>query len=415
MADGNARMILLVEDEVIIAMSTKAQLEQYGYAVVIATKGDQAIAAIENQPDIQLVLMDINLGADEDGTEIAAQILKDHDLPVLFLSAHTEPEVVERTEKITSYGYVVKNSSIAVLDASIKMAFKLFAAKRALTASEQRRRLLHDNAGVGIVYYSPDGRVISCNRRAAERFQGDPDDFTGRSIDEVLPPDHADALRRRIKTATRNDEAFVFEDQVQSPSGVMWLLNNAVRMTDATNAITGVQIVSQDITSLKNTEESLKTHQLELETQNAELLRQKIELEAMTAKYVTLYNTAPVSYFTLNESGVIVEANCMAEAQLAVDRGSLIHRPFSDFIQPEDQDRFYLYRRNLFLSPAEVACEHLQPQMCHLQIRRSDGAVFPAILKAALIQDHCGESVCRVVAVELINDHGLEHKGAGGV
>ncbi len=46
-----------------------------------------------------------------DGTEAAALILKERDLPVVFLSSHTEPEVVARTEKITSYGYVVKDSS----------------------------------------------------------------------------------------------------------------------------------------------------------------------------------------------------------------------------------------------------------------------------------------------------------------
>ncbi|MFN2312796.1 MAG: response regulator, partial [Spirochaetia bacterium] len=76
--------------------------------------------------DIDLILMDINLGSGIDGTQAAELILQNHDIPVVFLSSHTEPEVVEKTEKITSYGYVVKNSSTTVLDASIKMAFKLF-------------------------------------------------------------------------------------------------------------------------------------------------------------------------------------------------------------------------------------------------------------------------------------------------
>ena len=49
-----------------------------------------------------------------------------------------EPEIVDKTEKITSYGYVVKSSSITVLDASIKMAFKLFEAKIAERDKELR-------------------------------------------------------------------------------------------------------------------------------------------------------------------------------------------------------------------------------------------------------------------------------------
>ena len=65
-----------------------------------------------------------------DGTQAAREILKEKDIPVVFLSSHTEPEIVEKTEKITSYGYVVKNTGIVVLDASIKMALKLFDEKK---------------------------------------------------------------------------------------------------------------------------------------------------------------------------------------------------------------------------------------------------------------------------------------------
>ena len=75
------------------------------------------------------------MGNGLDGTETASLILQDRDLPIVFLSSHTEPELVVKTEKLTSYGYVVKNSSITVLDASIKMAFKLFEANQQLKAS----------------------------------------------------------------------------------------------------------------------------------------------------------------------------------------------------------------------------------------------------------------------------------------
>ena len=123
------RTILLVEDEVITAMAEKMVLEKFGYKVILANSGEEAVAVVEKTPAIDLILMDINLGAGMDGTEAAAIIIRQRDLPVVFLSSHMEPEVVAKTEKITSYGYVVKDSSITVLDASIKMAFKLFEAK----------------------------------------------------------------------------------------------------------------------------------------------------------------------------------------------------------------------------------------------------------------------------------------------
>ena len=65
-----------------------------------------------------------------DGTQAAEIILKQRDLPLIFLSSHTNPEVVEKTEGITSYGYIVKSSVNTVLIASIKMAFRLFEARR---------------------------------------------------------------------------------------------------------------------------------------------------------------------------------------------------------------------------------------------------------------------------------------------
>jgi two-component sensor histidine kinase/PAS domain-containing protein len=131
---GTHKTILLVEDEAIIALNESRRLAAIGYSVVHALNGRQAVDLFRRSPDsFDLVLMDIDLGEGIDGTEAARIILEAHDVPVLFLSSHTEPEVVERTERITSYGYVVKASDFAVLDASIKMAFKLFEAQKRLS------------------------------------------------------------------------------------------------------------------------------------------------------------------------------------------------------------------------------------------------------------------------------------------
>ena len=127
MVDSKQKTILLVEDEMIFAMLEIKELKSEGYKVFHAQNGEKAIEIIcEKKEPVDLILMDIDLGAGLDGTEAAREILKDYDIPVLFLSSHIEKEIVEKTEKITSYGYVVKNSSFTVLSASIKMAFKLF-------------------------------------------------------------------------------------------------------------------------------------------------------------------------------------------------------------------------------------------------------------------------------------------------
>lgn len=134
MSAGQQQKILLVEDEALIAMAQKMTLEKHGYVVLTASSGEKAVATVDAVPDIDLVLMDINLGNGMDGTEAATRILEKHDLALAFLSSHTEREVVEKTEGITSYGYIVKNSGEMVLIASIHMAFKLHEAQQRIQA-----------------------------------------------------------------------------------------------------------------------------------------------------------------------------------------------------------------------------------------------------------------------------------------
>jgi PAS domain S-box-containing protein len=133
---NSRKTILLVEDEAIIAIAQKMTLERYGYNVITVNSGERAYDIIKGNHDIDLILMDIDLGKGIDGPETAKIILTEREIPVVFLSSHTEPEVVEKTEKITSYGYVVKNSGITVLDASLKMAFKLFEANKRIVENE---------------------------------------------------------------------------------------------------------------------------------------------------------------------------------------------------------------------------------------------------------------------------------------
>ena len=183
------KTILLVEDEAVIAMTEEQTLKRHGFNVIVASSGEKAISIGKNTPEIDLILMDINLGKGKmDGTEAAEIILKDNDIPVLFLSSYTQAEVVQKTEQITSYGYVVKDSGETVLITSIKMAFKLFDAhqrlkKREEALKESEKRFRRVSSIISDVVYScktdDEGRYfISWMTGAAERI-------SGYSVDEI--------------------------------------------------------------------------------------------------------------------------------------------------------------------------------------------------------------------------------------
>ncbi|HNU93016.1 MAG TPA: response regulator, partial [Spirochaetota bacterium] len=115
MSAREKKTILLVEDEVIIAMTTKALLEDNGYEAIEAHNGEDAIRLAEENPSIDLVLMDIDLGRGIDGTEAARLTLESREIPIVFLTSHSEREMVDRVKHITRYGYVIKNSGDFVL------------------------------------------------------------------------------------------------------------------------------------------------------------------------------------------------------------------------------------------------------------------------------------------------------------
>src|SRR6056297_3007206 len=87
---------------------------------------------VKRLPEISLILMDIDLGKGMDGTEAAEKILESHELPIVFLTSHSEKEYVNRVKKITNYGYVLKNSGEFVLIEAIYMAFSLYEAHKEL-------------------------------------------------------------------------------------------------------------------------------------------------------------------------------------------------------------------------------------------------------------------------------------------
>lgn len=128
----------------------------------------------------------------------------------------------------------------------------------------------------------------------------------------------------------------------------------------------------------------LRVHQIELEMQNKELLRTQFELEDSRARYIDLYDMAPSGYLTIDEQGLIKNANFAASTLLGPSRGALINQPVSRFILPADQDIFYLQRKKLFTTNS--------PQGWDMRMLHTDGSSFWAHLQANPVEN--GE--CRI-------------------
>jgi PAS domain S-box-containing protein len=195
MIDERHRTILLVEDEALIAVAEKMTLEKYGFKVLTAYTGERAIMTVNSTPEIDLILMDIDLGSGIDGTVAAKKILETHDIPLVFLSSHTEPEVVEKTEGITSYGYIVKDSGETILIASIKMAFRLFEARmnekkkeEAVIAEKDFNSLLINSTPAFFVSMDKDMNIMSMNTAMMQTLGYTKDEMIGKNYLAMLVP-----------------------------------------------------------------------------------------------------------------------------------------------------------------------------------------------------------------------------------
>jgi CheY-like chemotaxis protein len=190
----NGVAILVVEDEAIVALDVATQLEQLGYRVAgIVDEASAALTAVSQlRPD--LILMDIALRGDDDGITLAEELYVCEGLPVVFLTAHTESELLSRARCTGAYGFVTKPFSSGGLRSAIELALakhrELVAARSAV--ADRAEALAHLDASIAS---AASGEVFVVSRGAIALLGVTADRCLGRSIGEVLGGQDAEQQR----------------------------------------------------------------------------------------------------------------------------------------------------------------------------------------------------------------------------
>ncbi len=159
--------VLVVEDERVVALDIKTQLERFGY-IVPATfaRAEDALAYLASEPP-DLVLMDIHLAGKLDGITAAGRIRRDYHLPVILLTAYSDEATIERARASKPYAYLIKPFNAKELRTSIVIALERHALENQVRERQMILDTVVENVGEGILLCDRDETVRYANGIAA--------------------------------------------------------------------------------------------------------------------------------------------------------------------------------------------------------------------------------------------------------
>jgi PAS domain S-box-containing protein len=366
------KKILLVEDDVVVSLDQSIVLKGAGYDVVCASDAARAIAAAKDEtPPVDLILMDIDLGRGMDGADAAREILKTRDIPVIFLTSHSEKEMVSRTGRITNYGYVLKNSGEEVLFASITMAFRLHDAHVALRESEEKySKAFHVSPDSVNINRLSDGLYFAVNEGFTKLTGYTWTDVEGRSSmthDLNIWVDDCDR-GKLVDGLKKSGEVVGIEAQFRCKDGrIITGLMSARTLT-----LGGEQCllsITRDITDRKNAERALL---------------------ASNAALKSLVEALPQAVIALDENDLVRVWNPAAERIFGWSAREVIGEKYP-IVPPHKTDEFRDSTEKTFKSGWVAEWETVR--------RRKDGVLVDVRMSTALIPDARGNSSLRLAMI----------------
>jgi len=233
------KKILLVENDVKTALAESERIRSFGYDVIVVHDGERAAQSATRSTDLDLVLMNINLATGVDSAEAARLILEKKSIPIVFLVAFAECDMVDRVRGIARYGYIIKDSGDAVLRSSIELALELFEAqqriserKRAEDAFRENQRRLETLISnlPGIAYRCLNDRdwTMEFISQGCESLTGYRlDELIGSkaiSYNEVIHESDRDMVRDAVQEGVSNRRQYQMEYRIRTKQGaIKWV------------------------------------------------------------------------------------------------------------------------------------------------------------------------------------------------
>ena len=270
--------VLIVEDEAILAAHLASKVKLLGYRVIgPVPTGEEALDLIQVDPP-NIALLDIRLDGHLDGIETAVRLKQLRDIPVIFLTAHSDQETLKRASTVGPFGYILKPFEERDLATQLEVTLYKHQAEASLRQSEERYRAFIRNSSEGIwrMEFEPpvdtslpvetqidqmyrSARLVECND-AMGRMYGfsNAEGLIGTTLDFMLPasdPSAKDYLASIIKSGYR---ATNLESSERNVFGhAVYFLNNMVGIVE-NGRLVRLWGTQQNITDRKCAEEAIR-------------------------------------------------------------------------------------------------------------------------------------------------------------
>ena len=260
MAEGR---ILIVEDNGIVVMEIEERLADLGYQVVgDASTGEKAIEkAGHARPD--LVLMDIQLKSDMDGIQAAQVIQEQFDIPVVYLTAHTDESTLKRAKVTEPFGYIVKPFNERELYVAIEIALSKHKLEQQLKERERWLATVLRSIGDAVLTTGPDGRITSLNPQAEQLVNVAQDAAAGQPITaafQIYNEAAHSANENLIYQVLKRGQAAHFSNYTLVAAGGMQAAVDGVAtpIRDEKDNLQGMVLVLHDISERNRMEAAIK-------------------------------------------------------------------------------------------------------------------------------------------------------------
>jgi PAS domain S-box-containing protein len=266
-----APKVLVVEDEIIIALGIQQSLQDLGYdAPEIAIREEEIEEKVHRlKPD--LVLMDINLNGRRDGIDVARSLAQTSDVPVVFLTAYVDRETIDRAQRAGCYGYLVKPYEECELHSTLQMALGRSRVVRELQRSSDWFVTCLNAISDGVILSDHDGRVRFLNRAASELAQSDLAMAWGAKVADILHFSELEAghgpgvlLQRCLDLGIEESWPEPVRVERAGRRSARWLQVSVSPVHDGASRVTGAVMLLRDVTGMKaRDEERSKLRNLE--------------------------------------------------------------------------------------------------------------------------------------------------------